>query len=173
MAKLIGIKSIACKVQTDISLNAIGHDQALALQHIVKGLDIQQIYYSPLIRAEETMRIVCKDLQSARMPLDSLKAQHFGSSRLHIFDEIKRDTTNTFTIPEDGESNALYYERTVHALNTKLHETEGKVLFIAHSGTFRVLCKAAQTFYESVHNCQVFHFVAPDETNDQWRIYEL
>ncbi len=158
--------------QIDIPLNETGRQQAILLQQILKDLAIAHVYYSPLSRTQETMHIACKHLTVPKVQLDALKERNFGEWQGTIWDEVKRDT-HMHIIPEKGESYADFHERTINAVNCMLEQVDGTVLFIAHGGTFRTLCRAIATHFEAVRNCQVFHFVAPDETNDQWMIYEL
>ncbi len=159
--------------QIDIPLNAEGRNQALELRPLITKLGISQVYYSPLIRAQETMHIACNHLDIPKFPLDAIKERHFGEWEGTEWDEVKKDTHMHF-VPQNGESYAVFHERVLTAVNSKLGETsESNVLFVAHAGTFRALCRAINTHFEAVHNCQLFYFVAPNETDDQWRIYEL
>lgn len=158
--------------QIDIPLNEEGRNQALELQSLLHNLDIAHVYHSPLSRAHETMHIACKYLDVPKIPLDALKERHFGEWEGTEWDEVKKDT-HMHVVPQNGESYAEFHERTLGAINSMLEASAGNVLFVAHAGTFRALCRVIDTHFAAVHNCQLFHFVAPDETDDQWRIYEL
>jgi len=158
--------------QIDIPLNEEGRSQALEVQPLLSNLEIAHVFYSPLSRTQETMHLACSHLDIPKMALDALKERHFGEWEGTEWDEVKRDTHLHF-VPQNGESYAVFHERVLTAINNKLDQAEGNVLFVAHAGTFRALCRAIDTHFEAVHNCQVFYFVAPDETDDQWRIYEL
>lgn len=158
--------------QIDIPLNEQGRTQALELQSLLHSLDICHVYYSPLSRAQETMHIACKHLDVPKVSLDTLKERHFGEWEGTEWDEVKKDT-HLHVIPKNGESYAAFHERVVSTVNAKLDESEGMVLFVAHAGTFRTLCRVLNMHFEAVRNCQLFHFVAPDKENDAWQIFEL
>ncbi|MGE0010168.1 MAG: histidine phosphatase family protein [Candidatus Babeliales bacterium] len=159
--------------QIDIPLNEEGRSQARQLQQLLHNLDICHVYYSPLSRAQETMHIACAHLDIPKFEVDALKERHFGEWQGTEWDEVKKDT-HMHVVPQNGESYAAFHERVLTTINGVLEASEGTVLFVAHAGTFRALCRVIDTHFEAaVHNCQLFHFVAPDATCDQWMIYQI
>jgi len=159
--------------QIDIPLNDTGRAQAETLQPLVTKLDITNVYYSPLLRAQETMHIACKDLSVPKVALEELKERHFGQWEGTVWDQDKKNILFHLAVPENGETYPIFHERVIGGVNTVLEKIEGQVLFIGHGGSFRVFCRAIETTYDSAHNCGLFYFIAPGENDDQWRIIEL
>ncbi|MGE0010170.1 MAG: histidine phosphatase family protein [Candidatus Babeliales bacterium] len=159
--------------QTDIPLNFMGKQQAETLQALVATIPVSHVYYSPLSRAQETMHIACKHLHVPKVVLEGLKERHCGEWEGVILDKAKKETLFFHHVPVKGESYQVYHDRVIGAINAVLNEAEGLVLFVGHGGNFRVLCKAIETSFALAGNCQLFYFEAPDDANDQWRIYVL
>lgn len=162
--------------QTDIPLNAMGREQAEALQALVAPINITHVYYSPLSRAQETMHIACKHLNVPKVALEGLKELHCGEWEGTVCDEIKKETLFSpiqHIVPKNGESYPIFHERVIGSVNTVLEQIDGQVLFVGHGGNFRAFCRAMETTYGKAHNCTLFYFKAPDETDDKWKIYEL
>ncbi len=159
--------------QLDIPLNAIGREQAMALQDAVSKLDITQIYYSPLSRTHETMETACKYVpEIGRTPVTSLMERNFGEWQGIIWDEHAVSKYRN-AVPVHGETEEEYFDRVIACANDILLSNEGQVLIVAHGGVFWSLCRAADIDYQVINNCRILHFVASAETDGQWLIYEL
>lgn len=129
---------------TDIALTEKGHEQAMALGEKIKseGLQIDEILYSPLMRAADTAKhisevtgIPCKEEQR-------LKEQNFGkyeSTPRHgeEFEAAKRCFINHY---EGGESMLEMAQRIYNLLDEiKEEPVEKTYLLVAHNGIARIV----------------------------------
>ncbi len=129
---------------TDIELTELGHRQAIALGEEIlhKGLQIDEILYSPLIRAAETARHIA---EIAHIPMREeirLKEQNFGKYESTPrdgaeFAEMKTQFVNHF---DGGETMLHLAQRIYNLLDDIKAQADGKTyLLVAHNGISRVV----------------------------------
>lgn len=129
---------------TDIELTQLGHQQAIALgEEIVRqGLQIDEILYSPLVRAAETARHISEVTKIPMRMEARLKEQNFGKYESTPrngaeFAEMKTHFINHF---EGGETMLHLAQRIYNLLDDIKAEGENKTyLLVAHNGIARVI----------------------------------
>lgn len=152
---------------TDIELTELGHNQAEELGRLVAkgGYDIDEILYSPLVRAAETARHVSEITGiPARMEL-RLKEQNFGryegTARNGL--EFKKAKTDFIDDYEGGETMLKLCHR-VYSLLDELREDGRTYLLVAHNG----IARAVQSYFYNmtndefsafgIDNCQILRY---------------
>ena len=155
--------------QTDVALTDLGHTQAIATgQKIVEaGIVIDEILYSPLIRAAETARHI-SEMTGAPMRMEPrLVEQNFGkwegTSPRNAADFF--ETKKQFVCRhEGGESMLQLAQRIYNLLDELKKETDKTYMLVAHNGIARVVCSYFHDMtneeYASygVKNCSVTRF---------------
>lgn len=129
---------------TDIELTDQGHEQAIELgQEILRqGLRIDEILYSPLVRAAETARHISEVTGIPRRMEPRLKEQNFGKYEStprdgEEFAQMKSHFINHF---EGGETMLHLAQRIYNLLDDIESEAEEKTyLLVAHNGIARVI----------------------------------
>jgi len=155
---------------TDIALTELGHEQARALgkKIVDEGLMIDEILYSPLIRAKDTaLEIAAIAKIPAREEL-RLKEQNFGkyesTPRNGIeFQEAKKSFINHF---DGGETMLQLAQRIYNLLDEIKAESQEKTyLLVAHNGIARVV---NSYFYDmgneeyaafGIRNCEIREYI--------------
>ena len=156
---------------TDIALTELGHRQAEELGHkiVSEGLKIDEILYSPLIRAAETARHISEVTGMPRREEIRLKEQNFGKYEStprngEEFKVAKQCFINHF---EGGESMLQLAQRIYNLLDELRKDTDKTYLLVAHNGIARVV---QSYFYDmtneeyagfGIDNCAVlaYHFL--------------
>lgn len=150
---------------TDIELTKLGHDQAIELGKIIveQGIKIDEILYSPLIRAADTARHIS---EVTGIPLREelrLKEQNFGKYESTArngeeFKEAKKQFINEF---QGGETMLRLAQRVYNLLDDLSKEEDKTYLLVAHNGIARVV---NSYFYEmtndeyaafGIKNCEI------------------
>ena len=131
--------------QTDVALTDMGHTQAIATgQKIVEaGIVIDEILYSPLIRAAETARHI-SEMTGAPMRMEPrLVEQNFGKwegtspRNAADFFEAKKQ----FVCRHEGGESMLQLAQRIYNLLDELKKETGKTyMLVAHNGIARVVC---------------------------------
>lgn len=161
---------------TDIELTELGRRQASELgREIVKqGLHIDEILYSPLIRAAETARLI-SEMTGIPMRMEPrLKEQNFGKyeSTARNGAEFRRAKADFICSYEGGESMLRLCQRIYNLLDDIQKESEEKTyLLVAHNG----IARAVQSyFYEmsneefaafGIKNCEIRRYDFPGQRN--------
>ena len=128
--------------RTDIPLNAVGREQAVAAAHLLNGRGIRTIVASPLGRAKETAEVAASVIGQPIHFDPDLQEVAFGDHEAKPmlaawFDDW---VAERFT-PTGGEPFAELRERIVAAINRALTH-EAPVLIVAHGAVFRALRSA-------------------------------
>jgi probable phosphoglycerate mutase len=120
---------------TDIELNARGREQALAAAPLVTVLRVDAVYSSPLRRARETAEYVARALGLTVEIVPGIAERNFGELEGQPRMLLRREVT-----PVGGESLADFTTRVLAGF-ASIPGSE-RPLVVAHSGVFRVLCRA-------------------------------
>lgn len=150
---------------TDIELTDLGREQAKALGEKIKGLPIQEILASPLIRARETAEHISKISGIPVRVEEKLREQNFGKYEggprdSQEFLEAKKRFVDRFG---DGESMLMVAAR-IYALLEQLVKEDKIYLLVAHNGIARVVhsyfCDMENEAYakHSVRNCELVEY---------------
>lgn len=130
---------------TDIALTEYGQEQAIALgQKILEeGLQIDEILYSPLIRAADTARHISEITGIPAIEEPRLKEQNFGKyegTSPRNAPEFQKAKTNFICSYEDGETMLHLCQRIYNLLDDLKERNDGKTyLLVAHNGISRVI----------------------------------
>lgn len=129
---------------TDVALTELGHEQAreLGKKILAEGLKIDEILYSPLIRAKDTALEVS---QITGIPVRAearLMEQNFGKYEATArngaeFQEMKKSFVNDFG---GGETMLHLAQRIYNLLDDVREQSHDKTfLLVAHNGIARVI----------------------------------
>lgn len=129
---------------TDIALTELGHKQAIALgeEILTQGIHIDEILYSPLVRAADTAKHVAEIIKVPLREELRLKEQNFGKFESTprdgaVFQEAKTHFIDHF---EGGESMLQMAQRIYNLLDDIKKEADDKTyLIVAHNGIARVV----------------------------------
>ncbi|MDO4166514.1 MAG: histidine phosphatase family protein [Eubacteriales bacterium] len=137
---------------TDIPLTELGHTQAVMLGKKIKeqGLQIDEILYSPLIRAAETARHISEETGIPRREEKRLKEQNFGRYESTARDgaEFKVAKTHFANHYGDGESMLQMAQRIYNLLDDIQKDSDKTYLLVAHNGIARIM----QSYFTDMSN---------------------
>jgi broad specificity phosphatase PhoE len=126
---------------TDNKLNATGQDQARALAVKLAGVQLDAVYTSGLVRAQETAAIAVPGV--AARPLPALNERSFGkfegmseeSSDPALLEEFKARAADPDDSLDGGESLASQAKRVAEAVaQIRAAHPSGRVLIVSHGG---------------------------------------
>lgn len=130
---------------TDIELTRLGHEQAIATGKLIleKGIIVDEILYSPLVRARDTALHISEITGIPAREEKRLTEQNFGrfeatSPRNSIeFVEAKKQFLNCYG---GGESMFRLAQRIYNLLDELKEESDKKTyMLVAHNGIARVV----------------------------------
>lgn len=128
---------------TDIELTELGHRQAIELgeEIVQQGLKIDEILYSPLVRAADTARHISEITGIPARAELRLKEQNFGRFESTardgaVFHEAKKQFAQRY---DGGESMLQLAQRIYNLLDDIKAETDRTYLLVAHNGISRVI----------------------------------
>lgn len=154
---------------TDIALTDLGHQQAVELGNKIleTGLKIDEILYSPLVRAADTARHISEITGIPAREEVRLKEQNFGKyeSTPRNGEEFSRAKTHFIDHFEGGETMLHLAQRIYNLLDELKAESEEKTyLLVAHNGIARVIQSYFQDMENEefakygIKNCQILEF---------------
>ncbi|MGH8642561.1 MAG: histidine phosphatase family protein [Burkholderiales bacterium] len=147
---------------TDVELNDTGRAQAQAAVELVRPLGISHIVSSGLRRARDTAATVAAALGIPHTMVAGLAERNWGA--LEAKPQTLRGPGET---PPGGETVDQFVSRTRAALAEIA--AGGTPLIVAHSGTFRVLCRLlALDAGEPISNCHPVRFTPPQRAGAGW-----
>lgn len=130
----------------DIPLNSLGLVQAKESAEILSQYEIQEIWSSPLVRASKTAEIVAQRLHIPLNIHNGLAERNYGE-----WEGKPKSTIDRNSLPPNGESWDQFFQRSSDAIKFIL-SIKGKLLIVAHSGTYRVLAELLQLSDTKIHN---------------------
>ena len=159
---------------TDIELKQLGDELALELGRKIKeeGVKIDEILYSPLVRAKETARHISEVTGIPMREEMRLKEQNFGKyeSTPRNGEEFKKAKQNFINHFEGGETMLHLCQRIYNLLDDIRKEADDKVyLLVAHNGISRVI---QSYFYDmtneefaafGIKNCELRKYEFPEQ----------
>ena len=148
---------------TDVELNDTGRAQAHAAVDRVRPLGIAHVVSSGLRRARETASIVADALGLPHTVLLGLAERNWG-----VLEAQPQSSRGPGETPAGAETVDQFVSRTRAAL-AEIDATRTP-LIVAHSGTFRVLCRllALDAGGEAITNCHPVRFVPPQREGAGW-----
>ena len=127
---------------TDVELTELGHQQAVALGNRIQeeGLIIDEILYSPLLRAAETARHISEVTKIPMRMEPRLKEQNFGRYESTPrngaeFAEMKTHFIDHF----GGGETMLHLAQRIYNLLDDIKADDKTCLLVAHNGIARII----------------------------------
>ena len=150
---------------TDGELNDTGRAQARAAVEQVRALGVSHVASSGLRRARETAAIIAGALELPHAVVAGLAERNWGE-----LEGQPQAARGPGTTPPGAETVDQFVARTRAALAAV--DAGGTPLIVAHSGTYRVLCRLLQLEGpgEAVANCRPVRFVPPVQPGGQWSV---
>lgn len=151
--------------QLDVPLNEKGREQARAAIDLLRPLGITHVTSSDLQRARETAAIVARALNLPHAIVPGLAERNWGDLQGQ-----PQAVRLLGAKPVGAETPEQFLERTRNALAQV--EARGLPLVVAHSGTFRVLCRlfAIEESAQPVRNCRPVCFTPPAQPGGAWDV---
>jgi probable phosphoglycerate mutase len=152
----------------DVNLNDSGRAQAQAAVALIAPLGVTAIYSSGLKRTRDTAQPIAAALGFGVTPIAALNERRWGELEGKPRAARLRDVT-----PPGAETPQQYIERTAAALASI--PAAGVPLIVAHSGTYRVLCRLLghDAGAEPITNCRPVRFTPPAAASSAWRVEML
>ena len=143
---------------TDVELTQLGHQQAVQLGEHIKEqrLCIDEILYSPLIRAAETAKHISAVTGIPMKEEMRLKEQNFGKYESTPRDglEFKKAKENFINSFEGGETMMHLAARVYHLLDEIRLKKDKTYLLVAHNGISRIV----ESYFRDMTNEEVADF---------------
>lgn len=138
---------------SDVELSDAGRAQALAAIELVKPLGITLVVSSALRRASDTAAVIARALQLPHAVVPGLAERNWGE-----LEGRPRALRVRGVTPPGAETPEQFVARTRAGLATI--EARGTPLIVAHSGTFRVLCRLLELEAPAapIANCRPVRF---------------
>lgn len=138
---------------TDIALTDLGHQQAIDLGNKIaqEDLGIDEILYSPLMRAADTAKHISQMTGIPARMEPRLKEQNFGKyeSTPRNGDVFRKDKENFVCRYEGGESMLQLCQRIYNLLDDIKNDPSGKTyLLVAHNG----ISRAIESYFRDMTN---------------------
>lgn len=142
---------------TDLALNETGREQAERTAELLRGKEISRILCSPMIRAQETARIINAG-RNLPLVLDArLREQDYG-----IFEGAPRDDPDFLSHKRmfaarypGGESHMLTARRVYSLLEEAKERYAGEaLLLVCHGG----ICRIIESYFHDMTNEEFFRF---------------
>jgi len=157
--------------ETDIELTELGHEQArqLGQKILEQGIKIDEILYSPLVRAAETARHISEITGVPMREEIRLKEQNFGKyeSTPRDGEQFRKDKESFAYRYEGGESMLHLCQRIYNLLDDIKRESDEKVyLLVAHNG----ISRAVESYFCDMSNEEFAKFGIK---NCAWKKYEF
>ncbi len=165
--------------RTDVKLSKLGHDQAVALGKLIRQnkLRIDQILYSPLVRAADTARYIADYTGIPMKPEPRLTEQDYGcfeSGRRYAEEFLAAE--KQFAVPVGGGESMLRLCQRVYNLLDEIKEEPGErvYLLVSHLGVSRAI---HSYFHEMTNeelagygaeNCELIQHHYPDVEKDSF-----
>ncbi|MGN0394992.1 MAG: histidine phosphatase family protein [Coprococcus sp.] len=138
---------------TDIELTELGHEQARQLGQLIRdgNYHIDEILYSPLVRASETARHISEQTGIKMREEPRLKEQNFGryEGTARNGQEFKKAKEHFIDGYDGGETMLHLCQRVYNLLDELKAESDKKTyLLVAHNGISRVI----QSYFNNMTN---------------------
>lgn len=168
----------------DVPLNCTGREQARQAVPFLRSQAIDRIFSSPLKRALETACIINEILRKPLETDDRLKEKHFGLYEGKTKEDIEKwkleNLAYSFIVeqetgsprPPEGETYQSFHGRIFDFACDVLNRfPDENILFVAHGGVYRALCRALALEVNQSPNAQPFLFKR--ENSMEWALHIL
>jgi probable phosphoglycerate mutase len=150
----------------DVALNETGREQARAAIGLVRPLGVTHLVSSDLRRARETAATIARGLALPHAVVPGLAERNWGE----LEGRPQAARIPGAMPPAGAETAGQFLARTRAGLSQV--GAEGVPLVVAHSGTFRVLCRllAMEEPVEAIANCRPVRFIPPAVPGGAWTV---
>ncbi|MGF2948098.1 histidine phosphatase family protein [Microbacterium alcoholitolerans] len=132
---------------TDIPLNDTGRSDARAAAAVLAGVGYDAVYASPLVRAQETARIIADELGLADPVLTrGLREREFGDGEGMLVEEYLQQWSDWQTVPPGAETLEQVGERALDSLARIARASRRRsapraesIIVVSHGGVIRAL----------------------------------
>lgn len=138
---------------TDLKLSVRGKKQIQGLAEYLKGVALDQVYASDLIRAADSAGFICRDRKVKPVLRPAFREMNMGDWDGKSWEDVRKDNSEInpryfynlkkFYFP-GGENWSQFRSRVLEGMELLLREGQGeKILLVAHAGVNRVLLARA------------------------------
>jgi alpha-ribazole phosphatase len=138
---------------TDLGLSSRGKKQIQSLAEYLKGITLDQVYASDLIRTADSAGIICQDRRVQPVSRPAFREMNMGDWDGKTWEEIKIENSEInpqyfynlkkFHFP-GGETWSQFRSRVLKEMEILLRESRGKkILLTAHAGVNRIILAQA------------------------------
>ncbi len=146
---------------TEIHLNENGKKQALQVQQTLQSIPLTTVCSSPLLRVQQTKRIVLGNRPIHDVVLDEFRECSSSLWRLFLASETRELTIEEWTLINE------FTHRIKNGLEKALQHND-PILLVAHGGTYWALAHLLQLQgNRKIGNC-VLTYISPEEP-EIWR----
>ena len=134
--------------KTDITLDALGKEQAHALHDYFKDIPIDMVFTSPLKRCLQTAQLLCAGKKRHCQCVEAFSEIDMGDWENMAMSDIKmrypklykqRGEDLEYFTPPNGENFHAMAKRVRDAFNVITHHATGTILIVAHAGVNRMI----------------------------------
>ena len=129
---------------TDVPLSPKGERRINKVREILKGVEFERVFVSPLCRTQETARLVAPS--ESWEVREEIKERSFGSWEGKSWEDLEKESPEevkkwreapSLFVPPGGESFSTILERVVPFWEELLGRPEERVLVVTHGGVIR------------------------------------
>lgn len=160
------LQKIWCGGDWDIELHPEGEMQAHNLANRIFEIssEFDQIFCSPMLRAQQTAQLINKHAQKSTNFVEGLREWRIGRlERTPWSEPLLAKSVNDWPNPEGGESVVVFKERVRSALMHSLNESE-RPLLVSHGAVFRVMLDLLNIPERNILNCALYKFTSTTES---------
>jgi len=161
-----------CGGEWDIPLNDVGQEQSLSLSTKVLDLvgpSIEEIYASPMLRAQQTAENINQKLCLEITTVEDLKEWCVGDWEKQPWESVP-NPFNTTEEPPNGETREAFEARVVSAINKTLANSIKTVLFVSHGAFAHALFTVLGVDRLQIENCEIYKVEPFDK---QWYLSKV
>ncbi|HXL02074.1 MAG TPA: histidine phosphatase family protein [Candidatus Atribacteria bacterium] len=129
---------------TDVPLSLKGKKRIDKVREILKGIEFERFFVSPLARARETIQLIAPSCnwevreEIKERSFGSWEGRHWEDLEEEFPEEVRKWKEAPFLfVPPGGESFQAVLERVTPFWEELLHRPEEKVLVVTHGGVIR------------------------------------
>lgn len=164
-----------CGGDWDIELHPDGEMQAKSLAQRIRDIsdDFDQIFHSPMLRAQQTAFLINEKALKPIVALEDLREWRIGVLERTPWEEpLLSKTLSDWPSLEGGENVLAFRDRVRSAIIKCLNEKE-RPLLVSHGAFGRILLDLLKIPEQNIPNCTLYKFSSSlEKRNLVWRIAE-
>ena len=167
----------------DDHLTEKGKNQLKETSKKLADKNVEIIFSSPLIRAQESAEIISQDLDCPINIVDGLKERHYGvitglikkDAKLKYPEALERHHDQSYTHPE-GEPYQCFYDRVIDAFKEVIDQGYQNFVILGHGGSLKCILKfLEENIPDKIEDGQIIplDFVLNNELNGSQNICRI